>query len=110
MSKCRICGTTDDLVPVHHRRDTYRSWCKEHYNEYKKEANRNSNDDYYSVYYLPEEHYCGVTTAVLKRIKEHSRTRNVDGWRVLFCSKDKKEAYYHESLFHSVLCMEGLRI
>ena len=64
----------------------------------------------YTVYYIPEEHYCGITKMKPeKRLAHHKyEGRNIEGWRVLFCSEDKAEAYHHEALFHSVLGMNGL--
>ena len=64
---------------------------------------------YYYVYYLPNENYCGITDYLEKRITTHKKNgKNVDNYRLLYCSTDKKEAAYHEILFQSVLAMEGL--
>jgi hypothetical protein len=64
---------------------------------------------YYYIYYLPNENYCGITDYVARRISIHKNNgKNVDNYRLLYCSKDKKEAAYHEILFQSVLAMEGL--
>ena len=67
---------------------------------------------YYTVYYLPKEHYCGITKMNVEyRMHQHkSKGKNVEGWRVMFCSEDKLEAYHYESLYHGVLGVNGLLI
>ena len=75
----------------------------------QREHNKKRKERYYCVYYLPEEHYCGFSIELLRRIGEHRRAgKNVDGWRILYYSKDKTEAAYHEALFQSVLSINGL--
>ena len=67
--------------------------------------------DYFAVYYLPEEHYCGVTNNPEKRMIVHkNKGMNVEGWRVLSCHDTLVEARHQENLFHSVLCMEGISL
>lgn len=68
------------------------------------------NPGYYSVYYLSEENYCGVTKMDPEyRMSQHKcNGKNIEDWRILFCSEDQAEAYYHEAMFHSVLGMQGL--
>ena len=84
---------------------------KEHIKNRMKKNRKSSKLDYYLVYYLPEENYVGMTQYPTKRISNHRRKgKNVDGWRVLYCSNDKMEAGYHEALFQSVLGMKGLNI
>ena len=96
--------------------DTKKEYNRKRYQKYKEifKANAKKNRmkhrmDHYAVYYLPEENYVGLTNRMEQRIKEHNRQgKNVENWRVLYCSEDKKEAAYHEALYHSVLGMEGL--
>ena len=43
------------------------------------------------------------------RMSQHKcNGKNIEDWRILFCSEDQVEAYYHEAMFHSVLGMQGL--
>ena len=66
-------------------------------------------DGYYSVYYLPEEHYCGATNCVDMRIKDHSRKgKNTKGWRILYCSESRNTAVHYEAMFQTVLGIGGL--
>ena len=61
------------------------------------------------VYYLPEENYCGVSTDITARVKQHKKLgKNIDGWKVLFCSEDKNEVLHMEAMYHSVMGMHGL--
>ena len=60
-------------------------------------------EGHYSVYYLPEEHYIGVTSGVKIRMLNHdSDGMLTDGYEVVFTSTDKKEAYAFERKLHSM--------
>ena len=67
-------------------------------------------DDGYYVYYLPEEHYCGVTNNLYQRESQHRNTanKNTDGMTILFHSMDRNIAAHHEAMFQSVLGINGL--
>ena len=67
--------------------------------------------DHHIIYYLPEEHYCGVTSNPARRMATHRyHGNNIEGWRVLACYDTLLEARHHENLFHSVLGMEGMSL
>lgn len=58
-------------------------------------------DAYYSVYYLPEEHYIGSTCYIRKRLNEHARRgKIIDGWVVIAWFEREVDAYWFEILFH----------
>ena len=66
--------------------------------------------DHYVVYYLPEEHYCGVTSHLRGRLVKHEKDGNsTEGWRVLYASEDEMEAVVKEAEFQIVLGMNGHR-
>lgn len=74
-------------------------------------VNKIKKDGCYYVYYLPQEHYCGITNSLVSRMIDHRKKgKNTDNYRVLYSSKDKKDACYHEALFQSTLAIEGLAI
>ncbi len=74
-------------------------------------VNKIKKDGCYYVYYLPQEHYCGITNSLVSRMIDHRKKgKNTDNYRVLYYSKDKKDACYHEALFQSTLAIEGLAI
>jgi hypothetical protein len=64
----------------------------------------------YFVYYLPNEHYCGITNDLYNREASHRNTagKNTDGMRVLFHSMDRSIAAHHEAMFQSILGINGL--
>jgi hypothetical protein len=71
---------------------------------------RPKKQDGYFVYYLPEEHYCGITNNLSGRESSHRNTenRNTENMMVLFHSMDRSIAAHHEAMFQSVLGMNGL--
>ena len=100
-------------------KEKYKSYyyCKECNSKMNKEYFQKKFDGNYYVYYLPEDNYCGITKTLQYRMYAHKagtgygrKKRNIEGWTVLYSSPCIKDAHYHEALFHSVLCMEGLNI
>ena len=96
-----------------------KEYFKEYYKNNKEAIKKNKQKwynikklDHWIVYYLPEEHYCGITNDPYHRMKTHDQQQghNTTGWKVLYCSEDKKDAGYHEGLFQTVLGIEGLNI
>ena len=71
---------------------------------YEKAWHAKQRDEYYTVYYIPEKHYCGITNRPKRRVKEHG----ADNFKVLQICKTKQEARHYENLFHSWLCMRGM--
>ena len=61
-------------------------------------------DEHYTVYYLPEDNYVGVTNALVRRLKEHKKrfNRHTESYEVMFTSSDKKEAYAFERKLHGM--------
>ena len=55
------------------------------------------------VYILPEEHYAGTTTWMQHRLSQHKRKgKNIEGYRVLYSTKNRDEALELESLLHDM--------
>lgn len=74
-------------------------------------VNKIKKDGCYYVYYLPQEHYCGITNSLISRMIDHRKKgKNTNDYRVLYSSENKKDACYHEALFQSTLAIEGLAI
>ena len=68
-------------------------------------ANRKSKEDgYYTVYYLKEEHYVGMTTRLYYRLAEHKRARNryVEDVEVIGKYKTIEEATRVEAALHAM--------
>ena len=63
--------------------------------------------DYWAVYYLPHEHYCGISKNPVDRMRCHkARKLNTDDWRVLYCADTYEDAIVTETKFH-LLGMNG---
>ena len=68
-------------------------------NHWAKKARSEQNG--YAVYYLPEEHYVGVSVNVRYRINKHRHLgRVVDGWEVIAVFERGVDAHWFETLFH----------
>ena len=53
------------------------------------------------VYYIPEEHYVGMTQNVEKRMKNHQkRGKYIDNYEVLGCFERRVDAHLFETMFH----------
>ena len=59
-----------------------------------------SKDGYTYVYYLPEEHYVGITTSISNRMKSHKRTKIVDGMEILARFERHVDAHLFETMLH----------
>ena len=102
---CNKCSEEKSLEEFYKGRND----CKVCNNAIRKANYDKTKDGNHYVYYLPEPHYCGVTDNLEKRISIHkARGKNVEGWRVLYSSPNKSEAYHHEAMFQGVLGMNGL--
>ena len=74
-----------------------------------KESNRQREkylhelDGYFYVYYLPEEHYVGMTNCVHKRIKHHSFSgKIVDNYEILARFNRQVDAHLFETRLHAL--------
>jgi hypothetical protein len=60
-------------------------------------------DGYFYVYYLPEEHYIGMTNNVHRRIKYHDYSgKIVDNYEILARFKRQVDAHLFETKFHAM--------
>ena len=96
--------------------DNYKETRAKYYQENKGEIRRQQKDyrdkqalDYYIIYYLPLENYCGITNCVPRMLSRHKHKSNLntDGWRVLQTADTKLEALVIESRYHLELGMRG---
>ena len=55
----------------------------------------------YAVYYLPEEHYVGLTNNIRSRMNDHKkRGKCVDGYEILCVCESPIDAHLYETMFH----------
>jgi len=70
--KCRVCNIEKELSEFHKcikQNATYlRSYCKECGKTQRRQWRGNKKDGLWYVYYLPEEHYVGITSLIEERI------------------------------------------
>lgn len=72
-------------------------------NEYSKKYQQMRADYYpgYSLYYLPEEHYIGMSKNVVARISKHKHLgKIIEGWEVIESFDNPVLCHYYETLFH----------
>lgn len=65
---------------------------------------RNRKDGYYSVYYLPNEHYVGMTDQYEHRMKQHKQVhkRDITDCRVLMTFDNPFDAHIYETQWHKM--------
>jgi predicted GIY-YIG superfamily endonuclease len=82
---------------------------KEAIREKKRLENEALKDDFYTLYYLPEEHYIGVTCRPKMRMKKHRTEGNriTKGYEVVSIFNTKKEALDTERFMHDYLDYNG---
>lgn len=69
--------------------------------ERSRQQRKSHRDGFYSVYYLPEEHYIGITKAVKERIASHKRYgKMTDGFEVVAKFEREVDAHWLETMFH----------
>ena len=67
----------------------------------RKKAKAKSKE--YSLYYLPEDHYIGVTNQLSLRLVNHKRkSKHILGYEIVSVFKTKKEALRTERYLHSI--------
>ena len=82
-----------------YHQEWYRRKLKEDPTYYARLAKKR--DEYHSVYYLPLEHYAGVTNKLSQRMSSHRRYGlDPTGYKILFATKDRLEAHVVEAELH----------
>ena len=72
--------------------------------EKRKEKRDSKKDGLYTVYYLKEDHYVGLTNCLYKRMEYHKNTnkRHVEDVEIIGKYKTKAEATRVEAALHSM--------
>ena len=97
-SKERICASCEEIF---HNTSPYaqRLLCEE--------CNPPKTNGHY-VYYLPKEHYVGVTDSPSRRWRSHLKEgKDIKGARILYHNRCRGEAELVEAQFHIILGCEG---
>ena len=113
---CSKCNYLKPLTEFHTRKDSsdgYRKECKEckkkdtarQYQFRKETTTRNdyNKDPYYTVYYLPEHHYVGMTNYLKRRMREHKKKgKIIEGYEVVGRYKTAIQAHLYETMLHAM--------
>ena len=106
MKVCSRCETEKDLNLFYNdktKRDGLRPDCKLCINKVKKANYESSKDSYHTLYYLPEEHYIGVSCRPSGRVRDHRvRGKLIDNWESVATFKTKRDALDAEAYMHSI--------
>tara|TARA_R110000744_G_scaffold104800_4_gene200531 strand:- start:489 stop:866 length:378 start_codon:yes stop_codon:yes gene_type:complete len=109
-SKCFKCNRIKRKVLFHidkSRKAGVSSYCKSCKSKLdrlrsSRRGERNEKGDHiYTVYYLPEEHYAGMTKDLLRRISSHKKLgKIVDGYEIVGQFENPKVAHLMETKLH----------
>jgi len=104
MKVCRVCNIDKPLEDYHRRGAGYRNECKSCKSVIDSKRNRRKSDGHYSVYYLPEHHYVGMTNCVHIRMQEHrlKSKRLTEGYEIIGVYKNAVDAHLTETFLHSM--------
>lgn len=81
----------------------YRIANKESVRKTEKIYRQSLKDGFYTLYYLPEHHYIGITNQPKKRLINHRATgRLTEGYEVVATFDTKREALDAETYMHSI--------
>ena len=73
--------------------------------QYDKKHRIKQLDGFYTIYYLPEDNYIGLTSSLKLRMREHKK--NTDNYQIIATFTDKREALDTERMFHDVYNFNG---
>lgn len=102
MRQCRICGDKKPLSEYHRRGAGHRTECKLCKSTYFKK--KRFHDGHFTVYYLPEHHYVGMTNALRNRLQEHRsrKGRFTDGYEIIATFDRAVDAHLMETALHAM--------
>ncbi len=91
-----------EFSPYRKGKDGLNSRCKECRNNDLSEKRRETKEKLgCAVYYLPEEHYVGITNDIKDRIQQHrKRGKITEGYEVLCYCERRVDAHLIETMFH----------
>ena len=102
--QCLWCEKILSIQEFHYTRKdkkARRCYCKECGRAQRRGWRDSKKDGSWYVYYLPEEHYIGITSLVEERIKEHSHKGKItDNYEIIAKYNHPALALMTEALFH----------
>ena len=102
---CKTCNIKKPLTEFHKcikKNGTWlRSYCKDCGKKARIEWRNSKKDGYWTVYYLPEEHYVGITNCVHERMNEHKfKGKIINNYEIIGKYKHPAAALMVEAAFH----------
>jgi hypothetical protein len=104
MQECVWCKESKPFTEFHRKGDGYRAGCKKCRKDRGHFKTKRFWDGYYTVYYLPEHHYVGMTNALRNRLREH-RSRNkriTEGYEIIGVYERAVDAHLTETVLHAM--------
>lgn len=104
MKACIWCSKVKPLNDFHRKGDGHRNGCKQCRKDRGHFKHKRFKDGHYSVYYLPEHHYVGMTNSMRARMQEHrsKHKRITDGYEIIGTYERAVDAHVTESMLHSM--------
>ena len=102
-----VCGDCAEIIDRSEIKDR-RHLCNACFNKRLLKYNNARNkgiitDGKFYLYYLPEEHYIGITNNPKNRIPQHTyRGKIIDGWEIVAEYDNPKLCAFHEALMHLI--------
>jgi hypothetical protein len=104
MRTCSICEKEKPISEYHRKVNGHVKMCKGCRKERGHGNRKRYRDGHYTVYYLPEHHYVGMTNALKNRMQEH-RSKNkrfTSNYQVIGTYKRAVDAHLTETILHSM--------
>ena len=85
-----------------------REWNKKNYDPVKEKARKlkqylDSRTKGFAVYYLPEEHYVGMTNNIKRRLRHHEyKGKIIEGFEVICYFDRQVDAHLYETWLHTM--------
>lgn len=111
MKKCNSCNEVKSLDDFYRDKSNerrnktttmyYKSTCKVCTVEALELWRLSKKDGHHSVYYLPEEHYVGMTDCMYSRMRAHGRDGKItEGYEVMATFERSVDAHWFETMCH----------
>lgn len=104
MRSCSTCNKSKPLSEYHRKGDGHVRMCKSCRRERGHGYKKRHKDGHYTVYYLPEHHYVGMTNAVKTRMEEHRSKHNriTEGYEIIATFERAVDAHLFETKLHAM--------
>jgi len=104
MRTCSTCNETKPITEYHRKGEGHVKMCKSCRKDRGHSKRKRYKNGYYTVYYLPEHHYVGMTNALKNRLQEH-RSKNgriTVGYEVIATFERAVDAHWFETTLHAM--------